>query len=280
MRRESGIGYIVIPEGINRDEYINRCKSEEQFFILTEGNEFIPNAFCLKHVLNYIEYPETFKELGSTIVYVNESIHNKPIIIGVIGNQGDSSFISEGELSFRRSFKNNHIGIVGSVKKRILELISLTDKDFSSEISIKSLGNEDSIIKLLTSGKIILQAKNLFKFFSNKGFNLKVKNVDNEKESIIEVSEEKVVLYKEGEGSAKGAKTSETLTEIKDILGSLSQELINFGTTQATASTPTPLTPLAAGFTTLATNLGTLITQIEGLVQKIEEVESKNVFLD
>lgn len=57
------------------------------------------------------------------------------------------------------------------------------------------------------------------------------------------------------------------LDEIKGVL----EKVLEFSTTQATASAATPLSPLTAGYTNLASNLSSSIPKLVNLIKKFED---------
>jgi len=137
-----GIAQIAIPGKVDRDAFVADCSNLEQVFILTADGEFIHDVFISKDLMNWIEFPEDDRGLGSTVVYVNYAEHNKPIIVAVLSSQSDRGFIGEGQFSMFRSFGNNSVGITGDAKSGS---IGISVNGEGAKIRLKSLGKQSEI---------------------------------------------------------------------------------------------------------------------------------------
>lgn len=115
MRRDIGTGYIVIPEGVNKEEFIESCFTKENFCVMTNEGGFIPNVLCMKQILNDLKFPEDYTGLGTQVIFVNFDEYNIPVIIGTVSKQGLSEYRNEGDLNFSKNLKGNEIGFVGNL---------------------------------------------------------------------------------------------------------------------------------------------------------------------
>ena len=59
------MAYIIIPEGVNKEEYIGSCFAKESFGIMTNDGGFIGNVLCIKQVLNDLKFLEDYTGLGT-----------------------------------------------------------------------------------------------------------------------------------------------------------------------------------------------------------------------
>lgn len=269
MRKEIGTGYIVIPEGVNKEEYIESCFTKENFCIMTNDGGFIPNVLCMKQVLNDLKFPEDYTGLGTQVIFVNFDEYNIPVIIGTVSKQGLSEYRNEGDLNFSKNLKGNEIGFVGNLFLSKLSIFCRNLFNKKSKINIEVVGNEESELNLVSSGWVCSK--------SNTGFKIVNKNkqviidkdkilISNSLEQNLSLDDEKL-FYKDKHGNkltidAEGYKLGninfkEYITKILDFLGN--KIILN-----------TSMGPSAPGCssTTSGTELQQIKTELENINKK------------
>ncbi len=207
-----GSGFIVIPEQIDRQEYINFCRATQQATILTVDGNYIPDVFILNHVMNEIVYPPTFKELGSQVIFVTMPYSSKVIVIGTIPKQGESRFIGEGDFSVKRSLGDSVVEISGSSKDGSINIIVNTNS--KSNLNIKCYGSESSV-NIETDGKTQIKASKNVTINSFNDINIEAINIDGKKLSKIYLKDGKISLNNGGEPMLLGNKTKEQLDKLQ-----------------------------------------------------------------
>jgi len=105
--------------------------------------------------LNWVVFPEDDQKLGSQVVFVNNSEHNKPVIVAVLSRQSDRGFMGEGQFSFQRTIGGRTVNLVGDAKGSSIGL-SVVGK--GSKISLRAIG-EDSQISIISQGAVDIIAK-------------------------------------------------------------------------------------------------------------------------
>ena len=150
-----GFAHIAIPGKVDRDEFVAYCHSMEQVFIITSEGEFIQDVFISRDLLNWVVFPEDDQKLGSQVVFVNNSEHNKPVIVAMLSRQSDRGFMGEGQFSFQRTIGENTVSLVGDAKGSSIGL-SVVGK--GSKISLRAIG-EDSQISIISQGAVDIIAK-------------------------------------------------------------------------------------------------------------------------
>ena len=93
---ETGIGYVVVPSDVDRDNFVKTCCRKERLDIqLDNGGGVLMNCAIDRSTLQEIAFPKTYKELGSCVVYVCDRFTNKPIIVGVLSKRNESQLLDE-----------------------------------------------------------------------------------------------------------------------------------------------------------------------------------------
>lgn len=182
-RQIFGTGYIVLPEGVSRDEYVNSCFNREQFSIVTNDGEYIPNVLATKQVLNDLEIPKTFKQLGTQVLFLNSPDQNRPIIYATLAKKGVSEFRTEDDFISKKTLDGGEVGEVVNTKNH--SFVSYIKSFFKKAASyvIQVVGNDKSKFQVESSGWIVLQFE--------KG--IKLRNKDKE----LRIYEDKLIFTDE-----------------------------------------------------------------------------------
>jgi len=215
-----GSGFIIIPEQIDRQEYINFCRSTQQATILTVDGNYIPDVFILNHVMDEIVYPPTFKEMGSQVLFVSMPYSSRVVIIGTIPKQGESRFIGEGDFDVKRSLGGSVVEISGSAKDGNINIVLNTNS--KANLNVKCYGDE-SLINIETDGKTQIKASKNVTVQAFNDVNIEAINIDGEKLSKIYLKDGKIILNEGTEPMLLGNTTQEQL----DILQAKVDLIIN-----------------------------------------------------
>lgn len=167
-RREIGTGYIVIPEGVNRDEFVESCYSKESFYIMTNEGGLIPSVLCMHQVLNDIKFAEDSTGLGSQVIFVNFEVYNMPVIIGTVSKQGLSEYRNESGISYSKSFRGIDIGFVGNLLLSKLTIFCKNSLNKLGKLIIEVSGNKDSELNLNSSGWVYIKCETGFKLIKKE----------------------------------------------------------------------------------------------------------------
>jgi len=316
VKLNSGIGYIIIPDGVDRDQFLLTCFRTGKVSILTESAERLDNVSVVQSSFNNLVFPATPKELGSVIFWVKIPKHNIPVVVGCLNKTNDLLPIEEGEFYVGRRGKEHKISIIGQEHygDLFITLDSLSSKKSSKfEINLSSKIKQ-SLFQIICDGDVVVNTNNINLQAASK-FELIVKEAKNDKflrlkytlgegfdyldefNNIIQINKDQIYLEK-GDGkkitvtnkiklgngsfepSVLGDKNSQYLSDILDKLITLLNNLSTFSITQAGASIAPPLTPLSGGFTSLSTQIITLLTEVNVLKGQVNTLKSQVNFLE
>jgi len=219
-RAPSGICYAIIPEGVDRDTYVQNCLRRGVVSIQVEDYSVVFDCPVLS-ILQLIDFPLETKQLGSALVYVTEYNHNKPIIIDRLLKIDESTNYIENEFKLEKYTENGSVIISGVAKDGNL-FINVSGKGENGGkvfIDVAHPDNEGEIIVNLKGNfQMELQAMVLNVL---KGFNVTTKediNINADGEAVIN-------LGSVGEGVEPILLGTITQTEI-DKTNNLLQNLI------------------------------------------------------
>lgn len=193
-----GVAYIAIPTDIDRDSFVRTCYRRNRVSIITDFGSVINECYILDEALERVQFPKTAGEKGSCVAYVSNKFSNKPIIIGILSENDNSSLLEEQMFRFEKEFNGTTILIQGDPQKNSF-VINISSKDPSS-IEIAAKGNPESKLDINSSGSVNVKADQLINIKSFKDLNFEIKDVE-EEESLYTVNANKdnILLHRKNE---------------------------------------------------------------------------------
>jgi hypothetical protein len=195
-----GICYAVIPSDVDRDTYVQNCFRKGVISVLCDDGSYLMDLPIDINVLQNIDFPannisEEQGELGSCLVYGNEYLHNKPIIIGRLLKNDEATNLTENEFRLEKFTNNGEVSISGNAKdgNLFVNVSGKTDKggkmfinvsgpENEGEINVNLKGNLNVELQSATLNVLndfFLKSKNNVNIYSKEG----VVNLGNEEES-------------------------------------------------------------------------------------------------
>lgn len=292
-----GYGYIIIPFNVEADEYISNCYTRERVCIMAEhGGSIVKDCYISKQALRDVEFPDISDnnkyKTGSAVVYVTDGFNNKPTIIGVLSKEDETQLLTEFKFKNAKYYKKNSVIIEGNAQDGVLG-ISVSDGEDEGVINVDIKGktggklnincqteatiSANSKIHLKTTGEVEITTYNSSDGEINSSFKIDAENVEIKPKQLFNVGEATSPI-------PLGDKNKEVFEDIQLILNNLNTKIASFASTQAAVSTaavaPSPLVPLAAGFSTLGTDMAAILTDITDIVVKIAQINSIKSFID
>jgi hypothetical protein len=197
----TGIGYVMIPLDIDRDEYIKNCLFSNSISICTENSERFDNVQMNKGLWNEISFPKKPSEIGSIVFWVRIENSNQPIIVSILNKKNELTVKGEEEFYIGRDNNNADIFISGSTKDGIL-LVEVDSKvDDLGEIIIKARNStKNSKITIISDGSVNVVSKDLILNVRNE-LQITIPSTKADKKTYIHYSEENGFYYKDIEGN-------------------------------------------------------------------------------
>lgn len=234
----TGLGYITIPIGVDRDMYIETCYRKERVAIqLDGGGSVINNCYIARSALREIVFPTEINQLGSCVAFVCLKHHNLPIIIAVLSKSDETQLLQEYSFKKTVSTKEANVSIEGRGKsgELFINVESASENQGSIYITLKSKNNTSKFelkcfgdIDIYSEGKTSLKALknvNLQKIkienqeevisaeiiLSDEGFEIR----DSFNNSILSNSDGEILLFEGTEAMLLGETTKQELLKFK-----------------------------------------------------------------
>lgn len=174
-----GIGYIVIPSDVDRDQYIINAFRKEEVCVLNIDGSFLNKVLIDRDCIQRIEFPIDNNNPGSCVVYVNEYVHNQPIIIAVLSKGNENQLLNENEFKLYRKTKAGIVSIIGNADKSQLNIQLLTDNETGGDLYVNLVNKSKSCkLNVEVKGNINLKSTSDFNIDSNSKITLGKENIE------------------------------------------------------------------------------------------------------
>lgn len=158
-----GIGYVIIPSDVNREEYISNCFLNETVSIYPEsGGISYNNVKVSVNCLNNIEFPEVNDTFGSCVVYLLHPTQKIPIIVGVISKTDESVTLNYKLFKLSKSLGDNSVTITGDGSNGNLMVSLFSDSADGGQLIIDvNSYSKTGVVKLRVTGNIFIISNNI-----------------------------------------------------------------------------------------------------------------------
>lgn len=168
-RYSAGVGYLILPNDLDRDTYVRYCFNTNTISIALENGGILNNVQCTKSVIQQLEFPLNTKEVGSQVVWVDQEALGYPVVVGVLLRSDQVTDLSEHQTSQRRVTNNGSSEILVDGQNPFIIINSDSLKDTGGDIYIVSKNTGlTSKININSSGEINLSSQNIQASISNE----------------------------------------------------------------------------------------------------------------
>ena len=178
---QSGIGFIVVPDDNTRQQYIDDCYRTSTVTINGGfGYGYISTVKILPDVLQKIRFPLKSTERGTPVLWLRENFSNRPIVIGIISEEGYTNLLKENQNRFVQEIDGKTVEIFQDANSATLNINVVGKSDTPANINIKvASGSEDSVVNIDSDGKVNVSA-NDFTATARNTFNIFLKDGKND----------------------------------------------------------------------------------------------------
>lgn len=198
---QSGIGFIVVPDDNTRQQYIADCYRTSTVTINGGfGYGYISAVKILPDVLQKIYFPLKSTERGTPVLWLRENFSNRPIVIGIISEEGYTNLLKENQNRYVQEIDGKVVEIFQDANSATLNINVVGKSDTPANINIKvASGSEDSVVNIDSDGKVNVSA-NDFTATARNTFNIFLKDGKND-ELISLIGDSKKMEFKDKFGN-------------------------------------------------------------------------------
>lgn len=219
VRRSINFGYIILPDSEELGIAITKALRSRRFTIMLEkGGGVLHNCFAVESAINDFEFPIQKGGLGSQVVFLQEPIGGKAIVIGVVNSNNNRKFYESNQYVIERVSENAIASIIVDGKGKIsIDVIStssdpailninVSNPEAKSKVNVKVKG----VVNLEVDGNFTINNKYGNTDWTCNNFNLDMKRLK------LGEGKEPMVLGEELKSQIE--KTNEVVKAIKDSL--------------------------------------------------------------
>lgn len=163
-----GLGYVIVPPDIDRQQYIDTCFASETVSIYPEcGGTSFNRVPLSQETLQQIEFPDKDKKFGSQVVYLFHPIQKAPIIIAVLSKRNELVGVAYKQFKLFKSDGENWVSLLGDGSKGNLFVTVKSTETNGGQILIDLVHSDNKAqFKLQVQGNICLVG-NVFELRNN-----------------------------------------------------------------------------------------------------------------
>lgn len=278
--RMSGYGYVIIPNDVERDNYLDYVyKTGLCMIINSEDNEIFTGVKAPFHVIKELSFPVLSGERGDLVHWSTTFPQNIKTITGIHIKSRNPSLYKENVYYYNKKNGSYYYSSIIDLNNNSFLLSLINDEDENGILTIKSSGVKNTsaiILKQDGSGDFLFDSN--FKLTSESNVKI-VSGSEDESLNYFEIdldsststlnSSNILIGVEADEFAPKGETTKNRLDELADIIDSFLDIFI----THTHPSNGTPASNVVD-----ATNLKT--TDLTELKNKISEILSKKVKIE
>jgi hypothetical protein len=145
-------GFIVIPNGVDRDLYVETCLRTGRVSVMGNGGVFFRDVYITNEVLANIEFPSKENEQGSAVVLASNPYDGIPIVIGSYCRNDQSPMWKENTFQFRKTVGNVTASLMVNPSDNTI-MVSINSPEKAS-VSVRSTGSSESEVIVESTGSV------------------------------------------------------------------------------------------------------------------------------
>lgn len=194
VQQTSGFGYVIIPEGVDRDQFVETCFRKNRISIVDDSNgNVIHDCYITNEALQNIKFPRVVGEKGIPVVWTSQPMQTEPMIIGTFTPINNITIRDDEEIDVTRAWDQGLLSIKGSAKDGSL-FITLRGDTAPAYIKVVVDGSEDAILEAESSGSIKATANKNIDVKAFTELTAKVIDPTNKNESGIKVNKDEITV--------------------------------------------------------------------------------------
>lgn len=182
----SGVGYIVIPRGVNTAEYVQRCYRNHSVSISGGyDSTYMHGVKITEEALNKIKFPENDDGLGSPVVWLRDSFTNRAIVIGTLKTAGESNMVQGSQQRLVQETAQSVVEMFLDALNCTINISAQGNENIPAVINLKASSGTDAgdVVNIISKDRINADGRHI-KVNLTEDFEL---TINNGEEDIIHI---------------------------------------------------------------------------------------------
>jgi len=195
----AGIGYIAIPDDIDRDKYVEDCYRTNSVTIFGGIHYgFFHNVFVDVDSMQKIKFPKDNKSFGSPVMWVNVPVFNKPAIIAVFKYSDDYEALEEQSTHNLLERNGRHITVSKRANDATIDIHIRGDSEMPGTLNLNIINdNKTCELNVYVTGKTTVSSTEQLTLRSDKKLELIVVDKNSEKKLDLTYEDGVGLIYKD-----------------------------------------------------------------------------------
>lgn len=208
-----GLGYIIIPEDVDRDNFVKTCFRTNKVSIIDDADgNVIHGCYITKEALQNVTFPKNVGEKGMAVVWVSQMLENQPMVIGTFSSTEKVTIRDDEAIQIEKVWDKGAVSITGNAKDGVL-FVRVKGQQFGT-MKIEVQGDENSLLEARSSGIIKVSSNKKVEVEAFEELTAKMIDPVTENESGINVNKDTLVVEANyGEGDDKNFSKTTVTTE-------------------------------------------------------------------
>ena len=185
----AGVGFVVVPSNIDREQYINDCYRTNTLTINGgRGYGYFSGVHADINVMQNIVFPSDEENRGTAVVWVKDAISQLPVIVGVLRKQGEYYSLAENQFRLKREnkTKTKTVELFIDGNESCFDIILIGDEDTPADFNIKlNSKNKDSVLNVSSDNEINLSSEKKIKIETNQKIEIEISDKGETKSNIV-----------------------------------------------------------------------------------------------
>lgn len=215
-RPSTGFGYVIIPNDLNRRQYLSRYYRTGLAMIVTSFNEVVKNVKIPNHLLQEVQFPELPGEYGSLISWNNVPNSNQVVVTGMYQSPGEMFIGKEGVWKEVRSVSGEGtISTTLDINTKTRIVSSKNDEGVDGGLVFVSKSDVGSArFALYNNGVVKIEADDRIGFFAENKIEI---TIGSENSSVLTIQSDGTLRYTDQHGNELSISEGEIVQEAKTI---------------------------------------------------------------
>jgi len=185
----AGVGFVVVPSDIDREQYINDCYRTNTLTINGgKGYGYFSGVHADINVMQNITFPTDEENRGTAVVWVKDAISQLPVIVGVLRKQNEYYSLAENQFRLKRQNgdKTKFVELFIDGDESCFDIVLVGDEETPAELNVK-LGskNKDSILNISSDNELNISSEKKVKIGTNQKIEVEISDKGETKTSIV-----------------------------------------------------------------------------------------------
>lgn len=150
LRKSAGLGYVIIPPGLDRAGYVDQCYRTNKVSLIQETGELLFDVPVDAASLPLIKFPAATGLTGTSVVWVNLPGYEQPVIVAVLPANNELSSTGEGQQHQQMVFAGQKASLTLNAK---VPAVNLEAQGPGAQLNLFALAPEnDALVSTFVQG--------------------------------------------------------------------------------------------------------------------------------